>query len=447
YDRYGTPYLLALELSKELTALVWLAGPLSGLIVQPLIGAWSDHCTSKLGRRRPFIIIGGVLVCVSLLSVAHAQTIAGWVTAEETLRKKVSIGVAIFSFYFLDFCLNAVQACCRSLFLDVFPISQQDTANAFGSNLGNLTNVLGYFIGYVDLVKHFPMLGSSQFQVLCVVGVLVFTASMTVTCLTVREEPLSADEAAMTRAEPWFQVFVYVWRALGRLPPSVQKLCNAQFFVWMGWFPFLFYSSTWVAEIYFETHDRSSWDESTRAGSFALLMYAVVSVVSGTVFPYLTSRGYLSLKNTYTLAHSIFAAAMLSTFFVHHVAGATMILAVVGISWATLMWIPFALIGEYLVMEQQERDQRFYYAAERSLLEPGETYDAGMVLGVHNLYVVVPQFVVALVVAVIFSLVQKQQHESHDLSTSVAWVLRFGGLMALIAVALSRRIVDVGCGK
>lgn len=45
----------------------------------------------------------------------------------------------------------------------------------------------------------------------------------------------------MCTFRPWYQVFVYIWYALRRLPPSVQTLCNAQFFAWMGWFPFLFY--------------------------------------------------------------------------------------------------------------------------------------------------------------------------------------------------------------
>ncbi|CAB4423643.1 unnamed protein product [Rhizophagus irregularis] len=58
---YGSPYLRSLGLTTELIALVWLAGPLSGLLIQPLVGAISDKSTYKLGRRRPFIIVGGFL--------------------------------------------------------------------------------------------------------------------------------------------------------------------------------------------------------------------------------------------------------------------------------------------------------------------------------------------------------------------------------------------------
>jgi hypothetical protein len=79
---YGTPYLLSLELSKELTALVWLAGPLSGLLVQPLIGAFSDKCTSRFGKRRPFIVVAGILTCLSMLGVAYARDIGDWVVSQ-----------------------------------------------------------------------------------------------------------------------------------------------------------------------------------------------------------------------------------------------------------------------------------------------------------------------------------------------------------------------------
>ena len=93
------------------------------------------------------------------------------------------------AFYILDFSLNAVQASCRSLILDIFPIFQQDTANAFASNTQNITNVFGYFIGFIDLVKYIPGLGKSQMEAFCTAGVIVFISSMAVTCFAVNEIP------------------------------------------------------------------------------------------------------------------------------------------------------------------------------------------------------------------------------------------------------------------
>ena len=100
FKRYGTPYLLSLELSKELTALVWLAGPLSGLLVQPLIGAFSDKCTSRFGKRRPYIFVSGILTCLSMLGVAYARDMADWIVAkgpyEDDESQKAAVSVSLY---------------------------------------------------------------------------------------------------------------------------------------------------------------------------------------------------------------------------------------------------------------------------------------------------------------------------------------------------------------
>jgi Na+/melibiose symporter-like transporter len=78
-----------------LTALVWLAGPLSGLLVQPLIGAFSDKCTSRYGKRRPYIFVSGVLTCFSMLGVAYARDMADWIVANGTFEDDESQKAAV----------------------------------------------------------------------------------------------------------------------------------------------------------------------------------------------------------------------------------------------------------------------------------------------------------------------------------------------------------------
>lgn len=76
---YGTPYLLSLGIPPPLTPLVWLAGPLSGLIIQPVVGVFSDTLDWKMGRRRPFILIGALLTILSMYMVAYAKELARWI--------------------------------------------------------------------------------------------------------------------------------------------------------------------------------------------------------------------------------------------------------------------------------------------------------------------------------------------------------------------------------
>lgn len=115
---YGTPYLLSLGLSRQLTSLVWLAGPISGLVAQPLIGAISDSSHSRY-RRRYWIVTATLLLVISGLGLAFTEPVAAalvdlfgggqgdWDPRHVQLVKDTAIWIAILSFYALDFALNA----------------------------------------------------------------------------------------------------------------------------------------------------------------------------------------------------------------------------------------------------------------------------------------------------------------------------------------------------
>ncbi|KAJ9628654.1 hypothetical protein H2203_002556 [Taxawa tesnikishii (nom. ined.)] len=105
---YCTPYLLQLGLSKAKLSLVWIAGPLSGLVMQPIVGVLADKSKSKWGRRRP-VMIGGTAI-----------------------KREATIVLAVLSIYALDFAINAVQASCRSLIVDTLPIPKQQLGSAWG---------------------------------------------------------------------------------------------------------------------------------------------------------------------------------------------------------------------------------------------------------------------------------------------------------------------------
>lgn len=109
---YGSPYLLSLGLSKSLMALVWIAGPLSGSLVQPYIGILSDNCRLKFGKRRPFMLAGAFATILSLLALAWTQEMVrgflGWFGASpesQGVRTTVII-VAVIFVYVLDFSIN-----------------------------------------------------------------------------------------------------------------------------------------------------------------------------------------------------------------------------------------------------------------------------------------------------------------------------------------------------
>jgi hypothetical protein len=237
-------------------------------------------------------------------------------------------------------------------------------------------------------------------------------------------------------------------------------------------------STTWVSDIYFASNpmeDPDSWAKGTRAGSFALLCYAIVSVVAGIILPWLTESEHFkgfTVKNVYTGSIVLFSVALLATFFVETVIQATVIVAIIGIPWAVVLWVPFALVGEYINYESDKLEDVKetavnlkngpHYGAtngesvdQPASLEANEDdddddeLDAGLLLGVHNMYIVFPQFAVAIIAAIIFKIVAAVEDPNNlpnptpTQDSGVAWVLRFGGIMGLFAAVLSRLIIEV----
>ena len=288
--------------------------------------------------------------------------------------------------------------------------------------------------------------------------------------------------------------FRQVFKSIRRLPPQSRKVCEVQFFNWMGWFGFLFYITTWIGQLhvnpYFASHPDltpaeidKAWEDATRVGTFALLIFAITSFASNIILPFLVVPSYraspprtpstpqhhtpgtpgtlsasitsffpsaptpsanlharltrlldlcqikwLTLRRAWLLAHILYALCMASTFFISTPTQATVLTGVIGLPWALTLWAPFALISA----EISKRDTE----ARRSDIKPED--QAGVILGLHNVAVAAPQIVATLVSSAIFKLAQKQRGEPYD--TSVGWVLRFGGLAALVAAVFTWRI-------
>lgn len=110
-----------------------------------------------------------------------------------------------------------------------------------------------------------------------------------------------------------------------------------------------------------------------------------------------------------------------------------------GVPWAIVLWIPFSLVGEYVSYEDERRKK----PTQNQLEDQQDEFDAGMILGVHNMYIVFPQFAVAIISSLIFAASGEVKDPNDEGRSNVSTVLAFGGLMALIAAVISRYIVRV----
>src|SRR5271156_2082612 len=426
----------------------------------------------------------------------------------------------------------SVQAGIRAFIVDNAPAHQQESANAWASRVTGVGNILGYIFGYIDLPKTFPFFGTTQFQVLCVIASIALGATLLISCLYIKERDPRLDGPPTSDNPGLFEFFRQVFSAIRRLPPQIRMICEVQFFSWIGWFPFLFYITTYIGQLYVNPYlkpDLSDseidrlWEQATRVGTFALLIYAIVSLVGSVLLPFLVVPSYkptsldesnstitssspvgirhrspsfdqlpfsapggslsvylpvdgrefvgqppsllsrmlvkvqipgLTLRRLWLLSQILFALCMFSTFFIRTPVAATVMAGIVGIPWALTVWAPFALISAEIAHREELSRRRQRRLGQPQTTSEGNEVDgikqgadgeapadqAGIVLGLHNVAVSTPQILATLISSVVFKVLQKPRGVPGD--TSLGWVLRIGGVAALIATYFTSRLGD-----
>ncbi|GAA5916357.1 hypothetical protein JCM8208_005313, partial [Rhodotorula glutinis] len=334
----------------------------------------------------------------------------------------LAIACAVISVYFIDFSVNVIQAMDRSLLVDVVPPAQQPAVNAWAGRMFGFGAVFGYWIGGIDLVWWTRgWLGGEQLKVLTIFTsvLLIGTHAVTVTCVRERILISRADDdnhdaaTSSSRGSGALRALADVWHTIRHLPRPIQQVFNVQFTGWIGWFPVLFFSTTWVAEMYVKTR----WDgggpgselkdapedvreRATRAGTHAMLWHSVVSLATSIVLPPLVAasagassspqhdrpssrRGptttttttsssssssllaraksllphlsvalplpWLSLPLLWALSNTLFSLLLFATLFARSVEAASAIVAMAGFAWAVTNWAPFALLGDLIL--------------------------------------------------------------------------------------------------
>ncbi|KAL2226072.1 sucrose transport protein SUC3 isoform X1 [Sesamum indicum] len=148
-----TPYIQTLGIGHEFSSFIWLCGPITGLVVQPCVGIWSDKCSSKYGRRRPFIFVGALMISVSVIIIGYSADIGYFLgdTKEHCstfkgTRTRAAI-VFVIGFWMLDLANNTVQGPARALLADLSGPDQRNSANAVFCSWMAVGNILGFSSG------------------------------------------------------------------------------------------------------------------------------------------------------------------------------------------------------------------------------------------------------------------------------------------------------------
>jgi solute carrier family 45, member 1/2/4 len=266
-------------------------------------------------------------VNISIILIAYAeyfsQIIAKILGAGAETTKSLGIGFAVFGFYVLDFSINAVQACCRSLIVDLSPLDNQNSASAWAGMMVGLGNVFGYFFGFIDLVYAFPAFGDTQLKVLCIITIFILDLTIFINCVHAVEIANTLESPKGSVFEPLLQIYDS-WKTL---PMPIRKVCNAQFFAWIGWFPFLFYSSSWIG-------GRFGGSIDAREGSFGLLLFSLISLIAGFVLP-IIQRSFAKdrISETWAISLWFFGIVTLISLFIKDAAYPVLAVAIIGVPW------------------------------------------------------------------------------------------------------------------
>ncbi|KAL6512091.1 general substrate transporter [Orobanche gracilis] len=397
-----TPYSQLLGVAHQWASIVWLCGPISGLIVQPIVGYYSDNCTSRFGRRRPFIAVGSILVAVAVFLIGYAADLghAGGDALDKTPKPK-ALYIFVFGFWMLDVANNTLQGPTRALLADLSngDARRISTANALYSFFMAVGNVLGYAAGsYTKLYKVFPFSKTIACDIYCANLKSCFFISIalllivTIIALTIVSETPFTPDALKNEADMNKWVF---FGALKALPRSMWILMLVTCLNWIAWFPFLLFDTDWMGrEVYGGNVGEIMYDRGVRAGSVGLMLNSVVLGFSSLGVQVL-ANGIGRVKKLWGGVNFILAVCLGMTILITKLAeharndigvttavppigvkvGALGIFAVLGIPLSVTFSLPFALASIY-----------------SSTNGSGQ----GFSLGLLNLAIVVPQMIVSV---------------------------------------------------
>jgi len=361
--------------------LISLAGPFSGMVVQPIIGALSDNTTSRFGRRRPYLLGGAILASLALWIFPNSGAIVNFFSNSfgVVLAPVAGLVLAGIMIWIIDACVNIAQGPYRALIPDVVPREQHAIANSFLSFAIGLGSVVAAATPPV-LSKFFGINMPIPAQFL--MAAIAFTGAMIVTCMTIKEKQYVKEKKDEDSEDK--KSFIDSMKEFLTTSPEIVKICTLQFFTWIGTMCLLLYFTLFVVHNLYGVPDiikeGSVIDyEAIRlqGTNFALICMALFNLVC---FIISIPIGVLSTKFGNKKVHAICLISMAIAYvllgFAHTKLMVAIAMGLAGIGWASILALPFAMLSQYI--------------------KPGSE---GSVMGIFNIFIAGPQVVVCTVVA------------------------------------------------
>jgi len=397
YTKLGAP--------TDTIPILWLAGPITGLLVQPLIGAMSDRTWNKLGRRKPYFLTGAILASIALVLMPDSPGLLYAASLLWILDASINISMEPFRAFVSDN-LNAEQATLGFIMQSFFIGIGATMANALPMIFRNL-GVNGLTMNGVPLTVQY------SFKL----GAVVFLICVLWTVFTAKEyPPENMDEFNARRAKnPGIggllkEVFAEIPTAIKEMPATMKQLALVQIFTWLGLFcMWMFFSLTTAFYVFKAPGPKSElFDKGVEWAGWCFAIYSIVCFLTAFLLPKLAKM--TSRKFVHCVALILGGLSLLSIYFINTPEMLQWTMIGVGIAWASILSMPYAILSGAIPPER-----------------------TGVYMGVFNFFIVIPE----IISAVGFQPLVK--YVFHD---NPVYVVMMGGASLLIAAALVPRVQD-----
>jgi maltose/moltooligosaccharide transporter len=396
----------------------WIIAPLMGLIVQPIIGHYSDNTWSRFGRRKPYFLAGALLASVGLILMPQAEIFIAFMPA---------LWVGAGMLMIMDASFNVAMEPFRALVGDNLRSDQHTLGFSIQTALIGIGAVVGSWLPYV-LNEWFGISNQSTATSAIpdnliysfIIGSAVLILSILVTIITTKE--YSPKELAQFNDEKAHQATLSdeekesklsdIFSDFAKMPPTMRQLSWVQFFSWFGLFGMWVFCTPAIAQHIYGlpvTDNKSSNFQS--AGDWVGIIFGVYNFVSAIVafgLPYIAKK--IGRRQTHALCLILGGIGLISMYFMPNKESLIFSMVLVGFAWASILSMPYAILA--------------------GSIQPKKM---GVYMGIFNFFIVIPQIINALIGGPLV----KYVYGDHAI-----YAIVMSGISFLIAAALVFKVKD-----
>lgn len=357
----------------EHLSVFWLAAPLTGMIVQPIIGHYSDRTWTKMGRRRPFFLSGAIFTSLALVLMPNAAVLT-------TILPPLLIGAGMLTM--MDASINVTMEPFRALVADNLSNSQrtkgfsiQTFLISIGAVVGSwLPYMLAEFIGVSKIAKEGHVPNNVIFSFYIGAAVLVLTIIWTV--VSTREyPPEELSSFSEKEVEKGAKSSASILSDFRNMPAAMKQLGVVQFFSWFALFSMWVFTTPAVAEHIYKIKpgDSTSMSFADAANWVGVLfgIYNAISAIYALTLPFIVKR--YGQQKTHAISLTLGGLSLLSIFFISDPYILILPMVGIGMAWGSILSIPYAILSENLPVRKM-----------------------GVYMGIFNLFITFPQIVSGL---------------------------------------------------